>query len=119
MLQRFLMDVPLNCDAGNVAGILDQLEVEGVRFTHLTRKDGERAEDLAFPREQGVRPNCTNAIRQYQVTIVVPNGLPADVGNIDRFPPINRRAAGRTFRAYSRRPYFCSKSGKTGSGCAM
>ena len=63
MPQRLFIHVPLNGDAGNVAGILDQLQVDGVRIAHFAIKDGERAEDLTFAREQGPRPNGTNTIR--------------------------------------------------------
>src|SRR5580704_3813447 len=72
MPQRPFMMVPLNCDPCNVAGVLDQLQVDGVWIAHLTIKDGESAEDLTFTRKQGARPNGANTIGLEEVTIVVP-----------------------------------------------
>src|SRR4051794_35597156 len=109
MAQRFFMKVALNCNACNVAGILDQLQVGRVGMTDLTIVDGESAEDFTFTRKQGARPNGANTIRQKEVTIVVPNGLPEDVSNVDRLPPINSGAAGTAFRANRHGPYICSK----------
>ena len=74
MSQSFLVNVPLDCDTCNVAGIFDQLQVDGVGIPDFTIKDGEGAEDLTFTREQGSRPNGANPIRPEQVAIVVPKG---------------------------------------------
>jgi hypothetical protein len=49
--------VLLNCDTRNVAGILDQLQVDGVRIADFTIKEGEIAQDLTFAREEGARPD--------------------------------------------------------------
>src|SRR5580698_1277749 len=119
MPQRLLIKVPLNRDPCDVAGILDHLQVDGVRTAHLTIVDGESTEDLTFAREQGSRPNGTNTVRQDAVTIIVPNRLTQDVGNIDRLSPIYGRAAGGAFRANRHSPCVFGKSRKTGCGCAI
>ena len=64
MPQLLFVHVPLNCDPGDVAGILDQLQVVGAGTARFTIKDGKSAEDFPFAREQGTRPNGTNSIRQ-------------------------------------------------------
>src|SRR5580704_11899685 len=119
MPQRLLMKVPLNGDPRNLAGAIDQLQVEGVGSAHLTIKDGESAEDLAFAREQGTRPNGANTIGLKKVTIVVPKRVVEDVGDKHRLPPIDGRAAGCPFRANIRGPDVRGKSGETGRGRAM
>src|ERR1700735_4607516 len=87
------MKMPLNCDPCNVAGTLDQLQVDGVRIAHLTIKDGESPEDLTFTREQRSRPNGANTIRLKKVTIFLPKGGVKDVSNINRLSPIDGCAA--------------------------
>jgi len=57
--QRLFIEVSFSRGPCNVAGILDQLKIDGVRMAHCTTKDGQRAEDLAFSREQRSRPART------------------------------------------------------------
>src|SRR5580704_6925696 len=119
MPQRPFMMVPLNCDPCNVAGVLDQLQVDGVWIAHLTIKDGESAEYPTFARKQGARPNGANTIGLEEVTIVVPKRVVEDVGNEHRLPPIDSRAAGCAVGANRRAPDAGSKSRKTRCGYAM
>src|SRR5580658_6547668 len=110
MPQSFLVYVPLDCDTCNMAGILDQLQVESVGIPHFAIKDGESAEDLALPREQGARPNGANTIRQHPVTIVVPGRLLENVGNIDRLPAIDCSTARCAVRTNQGAPHVRGKS---------
>ena len=119
MAKGFLVHVPLNCDARNVAGILDQLEIDGAWITHFTIMDGERSQDVSCAREERSRPNGTDAKWQNAVTIVIPNGVLADVCHIDRLPPINGCAARGAFWANERRSHAFRKSRKTGRHSAI
>src|SRR5487761_889930 len=96
------MQVPLDGNPRNVAGILDQLQVNGFRSAHLTIENGERAEDLSLAREQRSRPNGANTIGLEEVTVVVPKRVAENVGDKHRFPPIDGSAAGCASRANGR-----------------
>src|ERR1700683_2600631 len=119
MPQGFFMKVTFNCDAGDVAGVLDQLQVGAIRVANVTVKNGKSPEDFAFTREQGPGPNRPNPKRHDAVAVIVPTGLAQDVGNVDRLPPINCGAAGCAFRADRREPGGRRKSRQTRSGSAI
>jgi hypothetical protein len=104
MAKRFLMNVSLDGDSGDVTGILDRLQIVGVRIPHLTIKDGESTEHRALPREQRPRPDSSNPVRAYAVAIVVPGRFRSDIGDVERLSPIHGRAAGRAPGADQREP---------------
>ena len=95
--QAFLIEVALNRDSRDMAGILDQLQIGGTRATRFTIMNGESPEDFTLARKQGSRPHCTNSKRQEQMTIMIPDGVVENIGHIYRLSSINSCAAGSTF----------------------
>src|SRR5580704_9316614 len=114
MLQRLFLHMALNRDSGNVAGVLDQLQVVGTGVAWFMIIDRKSAESFPFAGEQWAGPNGTNSIRQQAVTIEVPGRIDQDVGHIHRLPPINRCAAGSSFRTNRHGPHVSAESGKAG-----
>src|SRR6266478_2613053 len=100
--QLFFIDVTLNCDSDNVAGVFNQFQVGRIRAAHFTVINGERAQHRALAREHRPRPACAQTIRQCQMPVLVPEGIAEDVSHIDRLPAIDGRAAATLFRSNRR-----------------
>ncbi len=110
--QLFFIDVTLNCDSDNVAGVFNQFQVGRIRAAHFTVINGERAQHRALAREHRPRPACAQTIRQCQMPVLVPEGIAEDVSHIDRLPAIDGRAAATLFRSNRR----AIQSGDIGCG---
>lgn len=57
MPQCFFVNMAFNGNPRDVTGILDQLQIGGIRGTRFAVKDGKCAQGVAFAREEGARPD--------------------------------------------------------------
>src|SRR5215472_16568674 len=117
--QGLFVNVPLDCNSGNVAGVFNQLQVfsrGAPRFMIIDRKG---AEGLAVARKQRTRPNGTNSIRTHAVAIILPDRINQDVGHINRLPAMNRCAARTSVRTNRHRSYDGAKPRQTGRSLTM
>src|SRR5580698_3798227 len=102
-----------------MTGILDQLQISGVRATRFTIMNGERPKESAFARKQRPRPRCSNSKRQEPVTIMIPDRVSENVIYIDRFLPIDGCATGSTLWTDRHRSCVSDKSWKAGRSCTI
>src|SRR5580698_6453688 len=102
-----------------MTGILDQLQISGVRATRFTIMNGERPKESAFARKQRPRPRCSNSKRQEPVTIMIPDRVSENVIYIDRFLPIDGCATGSTLWTDRHRSRARDKPWETGRRCTI
>src|SRR5215475_5827565 len=112
-MQRLFVQVTLDRDPCDVAGIFNQLEFLGAGTSRFTVVDGKSAEGLPFACKQWPGPNGTNSIRQHPVAIKLPSGVGDDVGHVDGLLSINGRAAGATLWTNCHDARLVDKAGKT------